>query len=429
MKSKLKKYAAVETVRLTEDGWTVRATYHALKTTCPACGASQREGHGWHLTNFKDAPSPGAERHTVTIEVRRPRYRCSSCGRTYLANVSGLLKGARVTQDMADYVRAKLQTGGSIRAIAHATGIDSATVTKIVVELVQNSQRIVRLPARVGFHEIWVGKRRHLLASNVDTGKMIGFFAEGKQQLDLVAQFLSQPRTHRTSLHLVLPADLTLIDFLKNHGSASLLTVSSRTLEEFALSSVMSTLAQMATGWRGKGMTTQDETRIARMRQHCLTPEKLDAFFRGLHGDEKFWIEDGFLAPYIRDVISERADYSEAFQSRIEVMPERRRVLFLQMLRSVTTLKRLGVEFYEPQNIEATCSKLVELTRRLNRPGSALEWPSLYGIVGLFLGTGFAGGWSLITFLETILRNLRKRFVSDGNSDLEVRILAQVLLE
>jgi hypothetical protein len=124
---------SIDHVTLTEEGvYQVAAQHRVEPAACPHCfrcppGGTRLYRHGSVESLLRDAPRHG---HAVVIRVRRTRFRCAACGRTFAPLPGGTSHGRSVTDDLRRYaVHAACDL--PLRAVARTAGIDEKTVRLI----------------------------------------------------------------------------------------------------------------------------------------------------------------------------------------------------------------------------------------------------------------------------------------------------------
>lgn len=96
---------------------------------CQLCGSKRGVAHhGTKRLGFADIPEKGVP---VRVEVWRPRYACSACGRSFVLPVPGLDKKRRVTTRLVEYIRKEVLTRTFVD-IAREVGVDERTVHNIL---------------------------------------------------------------------------------------------------------------------------------------------------------------------------------------------------------------------------------------------------------------------------------------------------------
>lgn len=148
--------------------YTIEATYSAEPEACPKCGGLELYRHGTKKQQFRDAPMRGRE---TMIEVRRPRYRCRSCGGTFMQPLPDMIEERRMTRDCWEYIatHALFQTNV---AVADEVGVDEKVVRQIsdeyAIELMANHAANLRAPRILGLDELALGPQRTMRCILVD---------------------------------------------------------------------------------------------------------------------------------------------------------------------------------------------------------------------------------------------------------------------
>ena len=95
---------------------------------CTACGAATDTIHDYRTQTIKDIPAFGK---TVTIVLRKRRYRCPHCGKRFFETNSFLPKYHRMTNRLAAYVIDKLRDERSFTSVAREVNLSVSTIIRI----------------------------------------------------------------------------------------------------------------------------------------------------------------------------------------------------------------------------------------------------------------------------------------------------------
>jgi transposase len=126
----------------------------------------------------------------VLVVVKRNRYKCLECGRTFLQPMSGVGQKHRLHADAIAYIhqRAPLETHSSI---ARALGIDSKTVFNVVADWIdqRESEYRPRAPRWIGIDEIELMGERRVLITDRHTGNIVDLLSTRTRQTVRTACF------------------------------------------------------------------------------------------------------------------------------------------------------------------------------------------------------------------------------------------------
>lgn len=95
---------------------------------CTACGSATNTIHDYRTQTIKDIPAFGK---TVTIVLRKRRYRCPHCGKRFFENNSFLPKYHRMTNRLAAFVIDKLRDERSFTSVSREVNLSVSTVIRI----------------------------------------------------------------------------------------------------------------------------------------------------------------------------------------------------------------------------------------------------------------------------------------------------------
>lgn len=95
---------------------------------CPCCGSTTDTIHDYRTQVVKDTPAFGK---TVTIVLRKRRYRCNHCGKRFFERSEFLPKYHRMTNRLCAFVLDKLRDERSFTSVAREVNLSVSTVIRI----------------------------------------------------------------------------------------------------------------------------------------------------------------------------------------------------------------------------------------------------------------------------------------------------------
>jgi transposase len=96
---------------------------------CPCCNTETRKLKDYHTQTIKDSPIQFKPTYLV---LRKRRYECFSCGKTFYEKLQFLPPYARKTTRLTEYIVDKLRTLTSSKAIAESANVSSNTVSRLL---------------------------------------------------------------------------------------------------------------------------------------------------------------------------------------------------------------------------------------------------------------------------------------------------------
>jgi hypothetical protein len=123
---------SIEQVVQTGEGYLVTARHRAEPEACPHCGRRAPADtwfyrHGSLETAVRDAPRHG---RAVAVTVRRSRFRCAACGRTFVPPLPDTPRRRSITDGLKRYVE-QAAVDRPLAAIAREAGVDEKTIRLI----------------------------------------------------------------------------------------------------------------------------------------------------------------------------------------------------------------------------------------------------------------------------------------------------------
>ncbi|MBD3792224.1 MAG: ISL3 family transposase [Campylobacterales bacterium] len=136
---------------------------------CPDCNKPMHK-HGKRSTIFADTPM---QMQPVRLEIKRPRYRCESCGKMTSPELTFLDEKRRATKRLVDAIRQRC-LGATFRAIAEQTGVAVNTVKNIAHDLIEELEETVRYetPVIMGIDEVNLAGGYRCVITNLATNSV-----------------------------------------------------------------------------------------------------------------------------------------------------------------------------------------------------------------------------------------------------------------
>lgn len=138
----------------------------------PVCGecAISMHKHGTRKNKFSDTP---LYIEPVRLEIQRPRFRCESCGKMAMPELSFLDDKRRATKRLVDVIRQQCLSM-TFRALAEQTGVAVNTVKNIAHDLIDELAKTVRYetPAIMGIDEVNLAGGYRCVITNLVTNNV-----------------------------------------------------------------------------------------------------------------------------------------------------------------------------------------------------------------------------------------------------------------
>ena len=136
---------------------------------CPDC-AKPMYRHGRRTNTFADTPM---QMQPVRLEISRPRYRCSECGKTVAPELLFLDERRRATKRLVDAVRERC-LGMTFHALADQTGLAVNTIKNIAHDLIEDLERTVHYetPVIMGIDEVNLAGDYRCVITNLATNNV-----------------------------------------------------------------------------------------------------------------------------------------------------------------------------------------------------------------------------------------------------------------
>lgn len=159
--------------RQQEDGVDVlEAEYAPEPSACLKCGTiGHLYRHGTKETTYLDTPFRGSP---ARLRAKVQRYRCRSCGETFLQPLGGILDGRRMTQRCATYIQANCLRDTFVR-LAGDVGCDDKTVRTLALEYIAAMEANHRptMPDWLGLDETQIDGKMRCVVTDVGERRVI----------------------------------------------------------------------------------------------------------------------------------------------------------------------------------------------------------------------------------------------------------------
>ena len=136
---------------------------------CVDCNRPMHK-HGTRKNKFSDTP---LYMEPVRLEIQRPRFRCESCGKMAMPELSFLDDKRRATKRLVDVIRQQCLST-TFRALAVQTGVAVNTVKNIAHDLIDELERTVRYetPVIMGIDEVNLAGGYRCVITNLATNNV-----------------------------------------------------------------------------------------------------------------------------------------------------------------------------------------------------------------------------------------------------------------
>lgn len=145
---------------------------------CPDCKIPMHK-HGTRKNKFSDTP---LYMEPVRLEVQRPRFRCESCGKMAMPELSFLDDKRRATKRLVDVIRQQC-LGTTFRALADQTGVAVNTVKNIAHDLIDELEQTVcyETPVIMGIDEVNLAGGYRCVITNLATNNVFEMLEQRTQ--------------------------------------------------------------------------------------------------------------------------------------------------------------------------------------------------------------------------------------------------------
>lgn len=277
----------LKSISRSDNCWRIEAVFQACSSRCPICQRNMQI-HEWTRgrSPYFDVPY---EDLPVHIFVTRPRLRCRECDITRTSFIPSLVEGHRVTQELVTFLPSALLSSTSLRGLAKRVGLSLAVLRNLLKEIAQDAQSVALMPSKFGIHEFHLGKRVHLVASNLEFGSIVAFFPAGPSQLTSLAMFLKSDDGKTKVQEIIVPADIEILEAVFEGHTCRNCFCSLTSIHELMISVLASVAKLRSRKGRSGSISMHEALEIAKLRLHGLSQEQHQLCMNGLRVEDPFW--------------------------------------------------------------------------------------------------------------------------------------------
>lgn len=208
-------------VEETEHDYHITAEVSNPPKACPACHSETLRGHGRNEQVIRDMPTHG-KRVAVYVDTRR--WRCQSCGKTFMESLPAVNAKREMTDRLARWI-GQQSLKRTFASIADDTGLDEKTIRNIFRDYINELEAEFRFetPKWMGIDEIHLIRPRCVI-SNIRNNTIVNMLPnrdkktvmnylynlEGKSEVQYVAMDMWTP--YRDAVQAVIPDARIVID-------------------------------------------------------------------------------------------------------------------------------------------------------------------------------------------------------------------------
>jgi transposase len=189
---------------------------------CWGCGNTALYCHGSKTSLYMDTPMHG---HRVGILLERKRYKCRSCGITFVQRCDDINEKRRATNRLVSYVENHGLTR-TFTSIADEIGLAESTVRNIVNGFIARLEKTYRFepPLILGIDEVHLNRQMRLVLTNIGENTIVDLVGNRKKQsvINALYRFKSMKtikyvtmdmwRPYRDAVNAALPHAVIVID-------------------------------------------------------------------------------------------------------------------------------------------------------------------------------------------------------------------------
>jgi transposase len=157
-------------------------------TACQACQSPNIIGHGVFQQLFMDAPHHGLR---TGVTVVRKRFRCKSCGKTFMESLPDMDDKRLATKRLVDWVK-KRSLDRTFASVAEDSGLDEKTVRNIFRDYVNELEATFQIetPRWLGIDEVHLSRKMRCVITNIEQRTIVEMLSDRTKPV--VARALSK---------------------------------------------------------------------------------------------------------------------------------------------------------------------------------------------------------------------------------------------
>jgi len=208
-------------VEETDHDYHITAEVSNPPSVCPSCRSDSLRGHGRNEQVIRDMPTHGKR---VGIYVDTRRWRCLSCGKTFMESLPAVNAKREMTDRLTKWI-GQQSLKRTFASIADDTGLDEKTIRNIFRDYVNELEAQFRFetPKWMGIDEIHLIRPRCVI-SNIQNNTIVNMLPnrdkktvvnylynlQGKKDVQYVAMDMWTP--YRDAVQAVIPHARIVID-------------------------------------------------------------------------------------------------------------------------------------------------------------------------------------------------------------------------
>ena len=361
-------------VEETDHDYHITAEVSNPPSVCPSCRSDSLRGHGRNEQVIRDMPTHGKR---VGIYVDTRRWRCQSCGKTFMESLPAVNAKREMTDRLTKWI-GQQSLKRTFASIADEVGIDEKTVRNIFRDYINDLEAEFRFetPKWMGIDEIHLIRPRCVI-SNIRNNTIVNMLPnrdkktvtnylynlDGKSEVQYVAMDMWTP--YRDAVQAVIPDARIVID--KFHVVR---------MANDALEKVRKNLREQLTPKQRRGLM-HDRFVLLKRERDLNDQERLlmDGWTKNYPAlGEAYRLKEDFYGIYEAGTPEEAMRRYEAWYRAIstEIRP-----YFADLIRAFTNWQPFILNYFEHPVTNAYTESLNSLIRVMNRLGRGYSFEAL----------------------------------------------------
>lgn len=168
------------------DSYRIEAECPADHVACPHCQSDNVYSHGWRWQDYADLP---IHHKSVVIQVKRRRYKCLDCGKTFQQRLYEMEDGQLMTRRLAYHIK-RQSLKSKFADVAREVGVSEALVRLMFIRHTDEleAKRQIITPEWLGIDEVYVTRRMRAVFTDVKERRPVELLSDRKK--GVVAAFL-----------------------------------------------------------------------------------------------------------------------------------------------------------------------------------------------------------------------------------------------
>lgn len=188
----------IEEIKIMTDKYIVNAKEKSSDVRCVNCNFIDISKHGVRLITVLDVPIANKP---VLIKLKRQRYKCKACSRTFLNKNTDLDGRHNTTKRLTQFIMKNILTSTNVK-LAEQVGLDESTIRKIVLDY-KRRKRInseIKTPVKLGMNFFRISNTEIVFVGNINEGTIVKILSDIDELFDCIDNLICKENIKTVSV-------------------------------------------------------------------------------------------------------------------------------------------------------------------------------------------------------------------------------------